>query len=838
MAYFESPAPPKRRSRLTILVVALSIILIVLVSGVTYLLFGTKRFTLHPIVTLRVPTISDLAEIQQPLLVEATAEHPKGITRSELYADGALVAVQGSTFNDGSNPLLFGQPWTPLTPGRHILMVRAYTDEGVFADSNVVAMRVFNVLTRGSRFVVDRWPRPLNAPLPSLTEIARKTGVSIEDLIRVNPALSGFDTRAPLLSGTFVTVPRTLAATPSDPAPTSSALGSTMILPTEPLPGTPAAPLDVQATLDCSTAQIGWQDSADETGYVVYRLGPGDTHINPVATLPANSTAYTGAIGPLGEYRYQVAAVRDGLEGLSLMAVATTPTTCPSPPLSAGATDLVLSLVSLQTDAAYEGVYCYFSFDGSAYERLPYNDFSLFVADAGDPQRYNLQTQLPAAGQLILVGHSASEPVSIRGECLGRNGPTTESLGTIAASSTAAEWNNSELEASLGSTSMVASSNALPAQAPSQFRLRYRIGPNTPAARVAALDPDALLQPDVLINPPLSVTDPASPTMALVQVLPVDITTLDPTLLLPPYTTSPSLPAPVNLRLDQRLRDVCATLPADAPKAESWLCQSIGIPGLAWEWSGVGPFTESTINGYRVQASLVEPVGGAEQPLWERDITPGNQKSLALPGEGLPCGATIAYRVITVAGDLNSFRSNVVTQTTAPCPGVAMVKVTLVSITTTSASASGAIADEHDCGTCPDTELEIGGSLVVGPSGTHREWNARPLAPNMPFMLNTTPLRSGPGAPFLPGNNTIAVAMHANTTLPIALTLYEQDAFPEVLPGTVQREYCPERSIVAELPRRSVQEWAALNDQTIDLSYDCGQATYKVVLKLAGQAYP
>ncbi|MBA3468225.1 MAG: hypothetical protein H0T53_01145 [Herpetosiphonaceae bacterium] len=836
MAYRESLHAPQRRSRFKMLIIGLSVLLALLVAGVAYLLFGTARFALHPVVTLQVPTLSDLAEIRQPLVVQATAQHPQGITRSELYADGALVAVQGSTFSDGANPLLFGQAWTPLTQGRHILMVRAYTAKGLFSDSNVVPMRVFNVLTRGSRFRVDSWPRPTDAPLPSLEEVAKRTGVSLEDLVRANPALSGFDSRAPLPGGTFLTVPRTFAVLPPPPPPASS--GPAVSLPTEPLPGTPAAPLDVQATLECSTVALTWHDSADESGYVVYRLGPGDTHINPVATLAANTTSFAGPISMPGEYRYQVAAAGNGLEGLSLMAVASTPAACVPPALPAGTTTLVLSLTALETDALYEGVYCYFSFDGNPYERLPQSDFALFTPEVGAPNRYNLQAQLPAFGQIVLVGHTENAPVTIGAECLGRSGPNTESLGSIAASSTTAEWNNSDLEARLGGTpAVIASLSGAPAATPASFRLHYRIGPNTPADRVGALDPGSVISPDVMLNPSLAVTDPASPSIALVEALPIDLATLDPALLLPPYTVSPGIPVPGNLRLANRLSDVCATLPAAAAAGERLVCQTIGIPGLAWDWSGVGPFTEATINGYRVQASLLDPVGGGERLLWMRDINPGSQQSLALPGEGLPCGATIAYSVSAVAGELNSFRSAQVTQTTPRCSGLATVNVTLVSLSTSPLSTTGELSDAQSCEGCRDTELEIGGTLAAGAAGARRDWAAQAFPANTVVPLGVVPMRSGASQPALRDNTTLAITVRANESVPIALTLYEQDAFPESFPGQIARQTCASHALVAELAPRSVAEWAALRDQTFELSYVSGSALVNVTLSISGQEY-
>src|SRR5687768_4941049 len=94
-----------------------------------------------PVINVLEPATGALLETNAPVIVQALAEHDGGLTRIELYADGALVAAQDSDAA-GANPLVFLQTWTPTTPGRHVLVARTYALDGRFVDSGVVVVDV------------------------------------------------------------------------------------------------------------------------------------------------------------------------------------------------------------------------------------------------------------------------------------------------------------------------------------------------------------------------------------------------------------------------------------------------------------------------------------------------------------------------------------------------------------------------------------------------------------------------------------------------------------------------------------------------------------------------
>ena len=181
---------------------------------------------------------------------------------------------------------------------------------------------------------------------------------------------------------------------------------------------TPAGNGNIQlALIDCDTAQLNWSPFPNATGYVVYRLGPGDGYFGRMAQLPAGTTTYRESIPGLGIYRYQLAALVNGQENLSPIVTASPPSQCLAQPQTQ-----TLTLAGLQTNEVYEGVYCYVAVNGGAYERVPAGDFTLFTPNA-DGRTYDLNSYLVAGGL---------QPFDLTGECWGRRGNEAVLLGPFA----------------------------------------------------------------------------------------------------------------------------------------------------------------------------------------------------------------------------------------------------------------------------------------------------------------------------------------------------------------------------------------------------------------------
>ena len=147
-------------------------------------------------------------------------------------------------------------------------------------------------------------------------------------------------------------------------------------------------------------------------------------------SLPANTPNYNDTLPAPGVYSYRVAAVRAGSEGLSLLARAETPGACPEPAAPfGGVSDLMLTIATVDTTSPYEGVYCYLSINGQPYERIPVGT-GLLPPESGNNLYYNL-TRLPGGGRYSLSGQSFDAPVTLQGECDGRQAPFPHGLGSI-----------------------------------------------------------------------------------------------------------------------------------------------------------------------------------------------------------------------------------------------------------------------------------------------------------------------------------------------------------------------------------------------------------------------
>ena len=657
--------------------VLLILLLLVVVAGAAWLFLSPPtQVALGPAVNILTPPSGSLAEANSPLWVEASAGDVSGITRIELYADGALVATQASTLPEGSNPLLFSQAWTPITPGRHLLLARGYTRSGTFADSSVVYVDVVGPIMVSLN--VDSLPRGEGVPPPSLQDIVGSSGMSLEQLLTANPNLGGTDPAVQLPPETLINMPRSAGAGSGGGDSTGGSAD-----------GSPTPPIDLGATADCASAQLAWGDSPNEEHYLVYRLGPGDSHLNRVATLSANTTTYADTLPGLGEYRYQVAAERGGVEGLSLMTTAPTPDTCVPPALAAGTTDLVLSLIALDTNAEYAGAYCYLSADSRPYDRFPPGSFSVLFSAPGDPLQYDLAAQLPNRGRFVLAGHVTSQPVILDTECRGRSGYQSISLGSFSASHPSEVWDGRELEtAGAGGTS---------------FTLHYCLSPMTAADSACGHLTPGTAWGGILI-PPIGSHPPNEPG-------PSDVSVFIPeAVLAPPVDVSPTLPEPFNLTIGlsraacDQLSDGRATL----------ACALFGLNTLTWEWNGNSRFTETTLTGYHVSALL----NGSPWHDW--DVRPGSRKAILAPAAGLLCSAQLSYTVIAVQGTLQSVPSEPATLDTARCVNAAQLRVTLDSLRLGPSPATGQIHDWGDvCIGCPSNEFEMDGLVRISNGTSH-----------------------------------------------------------------------------------------------------------------------
>lgn len=98
-----------------------------------------------PAVTIVAPATGITVQAGQAIDVQSQAMDDKGVTRVELWADGALVRSDASAQAEGQTPITASQPWQSSVPGSHALTVKAYDAEGRMSQSTVVMVNVADI---------------------------------------------------------------------------------------------------------------------------------------------------------------------------------------------------------------------------------------------------------------------------------------------------------------------------------------------------------------------------------------------------------------------------------------------------------------------------------------------------------------------------------------------------------------------------------------------------------------------------------------------------------------------------------------------------------------------
>ncbi len=663
-----SSSAPRRRAR--ILLISAAVLFFLCLAAVS-VLFLWQSPVLPPSVSIQKPESGRLVEINRVVPVDAFAYYDKGISRVELYADGALVGSQDSELPEGSDPLILAQPWMPLTTGRHILMARAYDRNRKFYDSSIIIVDVVDKLSDTASINTSFIERGAGAKLPSLNAISKDSGIPLDTLRSLNPDLANLPADAPLPDGVNFSMPYTPNPAP-DNVPT----------PPAPLTGTPPSPRITGATAtDCSSVALSWDGVAGASGYTVYRLADGQIAFTPVARLGSNATTYTDRLPRFGSYLYQVGADSGSLEALSNTTSVSTAASC-EPAAPAGTTNLTVSFLSLKTSQAFDGIYCYSSLAGSPFKRIPRYDFQVLSPEA-DGLSYDLQTQLAYFGQLVLPSQPTSSPLKLTLECWGRRGAESTPIGTIQSSHGSSEWDGRDLSENAG-----------------DVLLHYRIDQNPLTARPL----------NIQLTPHLPGPDINLSTVFV----PLDGS-----------GNSPTIPPPTNVRdiraFNSGLCNVLASINVHPPYCQGSNRWRAG-DGIAWDWSDpTGQITDSDITGYHikiVQLDMLDPHHPIVNILGEYDIHSGRFKSVPAPGilNNLGCSTVVEIIVQAEMGLNISDFSEPLFFTAPPCTQNDMITISVDQIIVGDGSPES-VTDNDPCVLCTDRRLELYGSFMVNDFG-------------------------------------------------------------------------------------------------------------------------
>ena len=118
-----------------------------------------------PTIAITAPTSDSQFEEGEEVNVLSSASDAKGVTRVELYVDGALYRTDSSPSPEGEKSLAMVQTWTATDPGRHTLSVTAYNVDGEASDAWAVTIEV----AEADGGVTPPTPTTSTAPPPAAT---------------------------------------------------------------------------------------------------------------------------------------------------------------------------------------------------------------------------------------------------------------------------------------------------------------------------------------------------------------------------------------------------------------------------------------------------------------------------------------------------------------------------------------------------------------------------------------------------------------------------------------------------------------------------------------------
>jgi hypothetical protein len=682
---------------------AMLLLLCVGVSG--WLFLQNRTQGARSVVLIQSPTSGALTEVNQtlPLMVYAEANRP--ILRLEVYADGALAAAA----NGNEKALTLAQPWAVTTPGRHVLLARAFFSAEDFADSSVVFVDTADLSGLPVQVNVDDLPRGEGVTEIRVGDLAAAAGIPPAELARLNPGLPAAPeavippgtplslprrSNPPPAPGAIPPVPPPAPGGPGSPAPGGAPGGAP-----PPAPGAPGSPAPSPAsphfdgeTHSCSQVSLRWTSGEFETGYRIYRLAPGEDAMTLLANVPVSVNTYTDSpITRIGTYRYFLSPVwRNGGAGITSMVEIVIGPEC-SPAGTGATTSLNLLMLDLTTQEAYDGVYCYVSVNGSRYERLP-DDPDVLLRPTRGELGYELPLQLPNRGQYALTVPSDGL-VRLDGECWGRRGVQSLRIGRFSGSHARSEWDGRDLTSEVRAFEPreLASAAGLPAGAGGASFLRYRIQP-------AGSRFDLSLYNGVIQLPPA--------------------------ILEPIHDDSPTIPAPTNLRVRNWAN--CDVFPTTGDDNAVSVCDSAPLePTLFWDWSANSFYSEADLTAWLIRVTVVsdelrpdaQPTTAVNLIVRRQPGTTRMTRSTRMPA--LPsyyaCGARVSVTVTAMTTRGDSLPSQPIFVDQPPCANLGRVRITVNSVVVGRVTADEGVRDDGDiCILCVDRRLEVFGDIYIG----------------------------------------------------------------------------------------------------------------------------
>ncbi|MBA4384090.1 MAG: hypothetical protein C0410_05085 [Anaerolinea sp.] len=126
------------KKRIWILYVFLGLLAVFLIQlGVFYWIIKDKAINSHPIVLIQSPINQQSVVLNKGFIVHATASADKPLKNIELWVDDVQIAKLIPQNGDPSNMLILSEAWIPSMAGKHSLVVRSMTTDGVIGQASI-----------------------------------------------------------------------------------------------------------------------------------------------------------------------------------------------------------------------------------------------------------------------------------------------------------------------------------------------------------------------------------------------------------------------------------------------------------------------------------------------------------------------------------------------------------------------------------------------------------------------------------------------------------------------------------------------------------------------------
>lgn len=199
----EPVAPPQKSgasglSMLAIVgILALIAAIIILAAITAYLLIPGSGGNVAqiPTVVITAPVNNSQVQLGQPVTVQATASDPTGVTRIELWVNGAKTAEATSPAQQGQPTLTASLQWAPTVPGSYTLEMKAYNAQNNVSEPATVLVRAVEGAATETPTATPT-PEPPTATVPAGPSLTTLTDLNV----RAGPG-TNYDFVGLLLSG-------------------------------------------------------------------------------------------------------------------------------------------------------------------------------------------------------------------------------------------------------------------------------------------------------------------------------------------------------------------------------------------------------------------------------------------------------------------------------------------------------------------------------------------------------------------------------------------------------------------------------------------------------------